>query len=272
MMKSLQINLPELDELDLMLIRELEKDPRASYVILASKLSTSPSTVSRRLNRLIEQGIISIAVKPYYAALGYETSLLLAINTFPWAVHPLAKQLASVNSIKFVWVTAGRYDILAIAMYRNLEEYLSAFPEEFGNLPANVKIETMLSAKIIKSSLDQRPYGGAAVTSRSRIKLSELDLSVIRELGKSPRVPVKELAREIGVSLPPVRSSLRKLTSQGIIRVVATRDPAAFGYNVNGTVLIQVHPSGLKTLTDKLKLYPCVSGMTLTIGAFNCVI
>ncbi len=269
-MKSMQNNLPNLDELDLMLIRELEKDARASYATLASRLGTSPSTVNRRFNRLIERDVISITVKPYYAALGYETRIILAVNTFPWAVHSLARQLAAINSVKFVWATAGRYDILAMAMYQNLNEYLGAFAEDFGNLPADVKIETMLSVKIIKSSMDQIPSDGAAVTSRFRIKLGELDLAVIRELEKSPRIPVKDLAGNIGASIPTVRSCLRRITSQRVIRVITTPDPASAEDAIRGYTLVQFHPSILKNVTEALQSLSPVKYAALTVGAFNC--
>lgn len=271
MMKSLQNGLPDLDELDLMLLRELEKNARASYAALASKLDTSPSTVSRRFSRLVGHGVIAIAAIPAYVALGYRTILWLAMNTSLGNVNRLAKQLASVSSIKYVWVTAGRYDILAVAMYRTLDEYITSFPEEFGNIPENVKIETMLSVKMIKSNLANSTYDLAAAP-HSGVRLTELDLSVIRELEKSPRVPAKQLAHDIGASLSSVRSSLRKLTSRRIIHITNTPDPTFFGHAVRGVTLVQLHPSCVKTVTDELKGYPSIKQMTLTVGAFNCMI
>lgn len=271
-MKGLQTSLRDLDELDLMLVRELEKNARVSYAILASKLGTSPSTVSRRFNRLVDQGVIAIEAIPAYAALGYRIILLLAINTFPGSVDTLARQLASINSVKYVWVTAGRYDILAIAMYRSTEEYMAAFPKEFSSIPANVNIETMLSLKMIKGNSTHPIYDAIDVDSHSRVRLKELDLSVMRELERSPRVSAKDLSRNIGASLSSVRSSLRKLTSEGTIRVTTTPDPASLGDAIRALTLVQVHPSSLKPLTDKLKTHPSVKHITLTLGAFNCML
>ncbi|MDD5095859.1 MAG: AsnC family transcriptional regulator, partial [Dehalococcoidia bacterium] len=48
-----------LDELDLMLIRELEVDARRSAKELAAKLGTSHTTVQRRLRYLLDEGVIS---------------------------------------------------------------------------------------------------------------------------------------------------------------------------------------------------------------------
>ena len=104
------------------------------------------------------------------------------------------------------------------------------------------------------------------------LKPTALDLSVMAELGTSPRATLNELANNIGVSLPSVRSSINKLISQGIMRIVSVTDPAAFGHTVMGVTLIQVHPSKLDTLTNQLKSNPGIIAMALTIGAFNCMI
>lgn len=269
-MENLQKNIMDIDELDIMLIRELEKNARTSFLALSSKLGTSQPTVQRRFNRLVDLGIITISTVPAYAALGYKTVLILAIHAPLGILSTLNRQLATISNIKYLWNTAGHYNIMAVAFYRNPKEYLTSFQEGFGDISENVKIETILPIKLIKRGVSDLTLESAA--SSPKVVITELDVSVIRELEKYPRIPVKELAHKIGVSLPPVRSSLRKLTSRGIIRVVANHDPVSLGYNVIGSVLIQAHPSSLKTLTDKLKVYPCVIGMSLTIGAFNCVI
>ncbi|MFC1925880.1 Lrp/AsnC family transcriptional regulator [Chloroflexota bacterium] len=262
---------PKLDELDLMLVQELEKDARISFLALASRLGTSQPTVQRRFKRLIDLGIITIAAIPTYAALGHRMALLMVFNAPPGKINKLTKQLAAINNIRYIWVTAGHYNILAVAFYQNTEDYLTAFQKEFHNIQRDARLETLLPIKMIKSDMSDLT-NEADLAPNPGVVITELDISVMKELEKSPRIPVKELAKVIGVTLSPVRSSLHKLTSKGIIRVIATHDPAAFGYNVVAIVLIQVHPSGLKALTDKLKVYPYVKAITLTIGAFNCVI
>ena len=49
-----------LDELDMKLLCELEKDGRQSIAELARKVGTSKATARRKLNRLLAEGIISI--------------------------------------------------------------------------------------------------------------------------------------------------------------------------------------------------------------------
>lgn len=273
MMEILKQNgLPALDELDLMIVRELEQDARVSYATLASKLGTSPPTVRRRVNRLVDQGIIRIGTISDSAALGYNTALVLGINAPPGELSTLASRLACVDEIKYLWFTAGRYDLLAMALYQNPEEYIRSFSVEVGRILGNGRMETLLSVKTVKRSWSLLTHTDLAATSFSGDIPTDLDLSVIKGLEMSPRITAKDLAENIGASLPAVRSSLRKLTSQGIVRVVCIPDPGAFGYLANGVTLIKVHPSSLKSVTDKLKVDPSVKHMTLTFGAFDCMI
>lgn len=51
------------DEFDIKIIKELEKDGRMAYSAIASNLKISNTMVHQRINRLIEQGILT-GIKP----------------------------------------------------------------------------------------------------------------------------------------------------------------------------------------------------------------
>ena len=52
-----------IDEFDINIIKELEKDGRVPYSTIASTLKISNTMVHQRINRLIEQGILT-GIKP----------------------------------------------------------------------------------------------------------------------------------------------------------------------------------------------------------------
>lgn len=52
-----------LDEFDINIIKELEKDGRMAYSAIATNLKISNTMVHQRINRLIEQGILT-GIKP----------------------------------------------------------------------------------------------------------------------------------------------------------------------------------------------------------------
>ena len=52
-----------LDEFDINIIKELEKDGRMAFSAIATNLKISNTMVHQRINRMIEQGIIA-GIKP----------------------------------------------------------------------------------------------------------------------------------------------------------------------------------------------------------------
>ena len=272
MMDDLKNKQLKVDETDVMILRELGKDGRLSYKTLASKVGASRPTMRRRLKRLIDLKIATITPIVSFTTLGYGTIVILAINTPPGKVETTVKQLSSADSIRYMWTTAGRFDIMAVAMYQNPEEFLETFSEKIGTLPENIRIETLLTIRFVKSTWPHLIGGIFAVDSKPSITLTELDFSILRGLEKSPRATVIELAKDIKEKSSSVRSSLRKLTSEGIVRVICIPDPSALGYTVEGITLVQVRMDNLKSLTDKLDALPFVRGIIFTFGAFNCMI
>ena len=100
MKESSQNAFPKLDELDLILIRELQQDARVNYLALASKLGVSHSTVSRRLTKLIDRRVIGIAAIIDHSALGYANTVVFAIKVAPGMVDAVAGQLVALDEIK----------------------------------------------------------------------------------------------------------------------------------------------------------------------------
>ena len=206
------------------------------------------------------------------SALGYETNLILAFNVPPGMVDTVARELSSINRIEYLWFTTGRYDIVAVTFYRNPEEFFEIFPKDINNISVNVRMETILVARTIKSTWSHMIGDLSSIATKRPIIPTELDLAVITALEEFPRASVRELARIHGASTRSVSTSFLKLTSRGVIRVRAVLRPNTYRNNVMGLTLIQVQMPNLHILTSKLQDHPSVKGMTLTFGAFNCVI
>jgi Lrp/AsnC family transcriptional regulator for asnA, asnC and gidA len=149
MNKSLHDNL---DELDLVLIRELENDGRQTNTDLAKKIGTSKATARRKLKKLLDGGIIKVVAVASPPALGYRTVATMGINVRPGDVDAVAEKLASYENVHFVIISTGRYDIIAWMMFQEPEDLSDFLRTELGNIPGLVSVETMINLKIIKAS------------------------------------------------------------------------------------------------------------------------
>lgn len=141
-----------LDDLDLVLISELETNGRQTNTDLAKKIGTSKATARRKLNKLLEDGVIKVVAVANPPALGYKTVATMGINVRPGDVDTVADKLASYANVHFVIISTGRYDIIAWMMFKEPEELSDFLRTELGNIPGLVSVETMINLKIIKAS------------------------------------------------------------------------------------------------------------------------
>lgn len=61
--------------------------------------------------------------------------------------------------------------------------------------------------------------------------MDKLDYEIIERLGRNARMPLKQIASEIGLTSPAVRSRIEKMEKDGIIRGYHLDiDPRSIGY------------------------------------------
>ena len=177
----------ELDELDLALIRELDMGPRQSYQQLASKLPGSRNTMRRRLQRLLDERVISFVTFTSPPALGYNTHATMAITTQPGKANEVADQLKSVPNISYLLTTTGRYDIIAAGLFDSLDSLLDLLDNQVGSFPDVLSTEVMTGVNWMKfcpNPLTSVDHAFPVVPKPH--KLDAVDISIIRELEVDP--------------------------------------------------------------------------------------
>ncbi|MBU4189386.1 MAG: AsnC family transcriptional regulator [Candidatus Thermoplasmatota archaeon] len=94
----------ELDQVDVKILQTLQKDGRISFRELGKKLDVATPTISERVKRLENLGIIrgySVVLDP--EALG-ETTFLLTIEVKPGCLHKVEKKLKEMKEVKEIFV------------------------------------------------------------------------------------------------------------------------------------------------------------------------
>ncbi len=100
MRKRLQVPEIALDEIDTRLLRILHEDPRTSVADIARQLSMSSPSVSERLRRLKESGVIrtfTIEVDP--KLLGYALSFYIRIRPLPGQLSKVVSVIKEIEEI-----------------------------------------------------------------------------------------------------------------------------------------------------------------------------
>lgn len=145
-------SLKRLDALDSELIKELQIDARQNAQDVARKLGTSQSTVLRRIRKLQDDGIIRIVTLADPFSLGYEGVATVCMTFDPAKVNEGASIIASYQNVLTVSICAGRYDIVAWVMFREMAELSDFVTLELSKIPGLQHSETMANLKLLKTT------------------------------------------------------------------------------------------------------------------------
>ena len=140
--------------LDMRLIRALQRDARRSLRSLAHELSVAPSTVGHRQDDLVDRGVIR-GFKPDldYAQLGMGLVAVTKIKARGDALPAIVQALAKDPRLTHVYEITGDFDVLVIGRFRNEAEMNSEIKRMLG-LEGIEGTNTSIVLSIAKESAD----------------------------------------------------------------------------------------------------------------------
>jgi Lrp/AsnC family leucine-responsive transcriptional regulator len=80
--------------------------------------------------------------------------------------------------------------------------------------------------------------------------LDNLDRRLIAELRDSPRMPVAELARRVGLSPPAMAERMHRLEDGGALSYCTEVNPRALGYTICAIVRVSPQTHGMRVIPD----------------------
>lgn len=148
-----------IDDVDIQIIRALNRDARAPVSKIAEELSIPESTVRHRLNRLIKDGAIEFTAVPNPLHLGYKVWAIIEIQAALAATRALAQELAQCPEVYFVSITTGEYDIMVGAVFRSNEELLEFLTNKLARTNGIIRTRTATVLDVVKRFLTFEPPG-----------------------------------------------------------------------------------------------------------------
>jgi Lrp/AsnC family transcriptional regulator for asnA, asnC and gidA len=143
-----------MDELDRKIIHILQDDGRASNARIARDVGVSEGTVRRRLKRLIQDRVITVAAFPDPVTLGFTTEALIGIQIDPDKIDSVASHLIELQAASLVVQTTGAFDMFAWVTLPSSEELGRFLQNKVGTIPGVRRTETFVSLAVRK-----RHYG-----------------------------------------------------------------------------------------------------------------
>ncbi|MFF2348937.1 Lrp/AsnC family transcriptional regulator [Kitasatospora sp. NPDC058115] len=268
-----------LDALDRRLVCALQVDGRAGAGRIAEVLGVSGRTVTRRLTRLQQTGLVRVVRMPDAedAAVG---ALLLRIRVLGGRADTVAQALAERPDVPFVDVMLGGREIGAVM----LSEAGARDRLLHGQLPATTAVAETTVHAVLHAFADAGQWRSGHLTEAEAaalagppverpapgsVPLDALDRTLLARLGEDARQSHAMLAAAVGTPESTVRRRLHRLDGAGLVRTHVTVDPRLLGFAVDANLWLDVPPGRLAAVGAALARHPRVHGVLATSGPAN---
>jgi DNA-binding Lrp family transcriptional regulator len=135
----------ELDDIDKKIIDHLKKDSRVSYTTLEKKLNISDVAVKKRIDKLIEQGIIErFSISIDHRKLGMPLRAFILLKSIPSETSQINEELTKVENVQSISHTIGSFDLLIELICKDIDELKQVTDESIGNLRGVTDIRTLV--------------------------------------------------------------------------------------------------------------------------------
>ena len=144
-----------LDDSDRRILRRLQSDPEQSIPDLADELGMTPSRLSRRLDRLREQGVIrGVRAVVDWRALGFEVEVSLRVTldkTQGRAFDDFIEASRMIAEVIEIQTFLGRVDVRLSVIARDMPHYQQIYRDQILALPHIADIEALMHVARIKA-------------------------------------------------------------------------------------------------------------------------
>lgn len=113
----------QFDEIDIAIIRALQKDARASFAAIAKDCNVSIDTISKRFRKIKNEGVArgtTVLLNP--KSFGYDFVASFAIRTDFSHIRDILQFLQKIPDIIFSTQTMGRHSVFALVIVKSVAE------------------------------------------------------------------------------------------------------------------------------------------------------
>ncbi|HWM51113.1 MAG TPA: Lrp/AsnC family transcriptional regulator [Thermoplasmata archaeon] len=139
-----------LDDLALRILRLLNADARKSFREIAKAVDASLSTVSNRVRKLEEEGII-MGYAPILneGRLGYDVLAVVGVKIHKGKLLDVQRRIAKDDRVTHVYDVTGEWDSIVVVRLKNTRE-LDAFIKRLGSMEYVENTYTQVVLNVVK--------------------------------------------------------------------------------------------------------------------------
>jgi Lrp/AsnC family transcriptional regulator for asnA, asnC and gidA len=153
-MTDRRTNTPELDELDLRIIGQLQDDGRKPTTEIARALCVPRTTVARRIERLVRHKIATIGVFANGPKIGLPVHAMILLEVSPNKYAAVVAELVGLDAVRWVGLMSGPFDVLIEAMLPSSEDLRHLLLDRLAGIDGITRIQTAQVLEVAKIGFD----------------------------------------------------------------------------------------------------------------------
>ena len=273
-----------LDEIDVMILKELLKDGRKSFTIMANELSTSTDVIWKHYQKLKKAGVIVGATIQFnYQKFGYSGVAMLQMSVEPQHINEVLDRLQKIPNFSTFRHFNATHPLGAISMLKSLRdlEHTKEIINKQGkineiktylwldvrNTPENILIGICRSKT---ERADVRNSRSNTDLQTGSLKIDEIDTQIVDKLTIDGRMPFSKIAKEIGTSTDTISRRYEKLKDNNFIKVSIQVNPLELGYQAVLDIDVAIaDQSETGETVEKIAKIPAVSYLIKISGNYD---
>ncbi|NLN16189.1 MAG: Lrp/AsnC family transcriptional regulator [Firmicutes bacterium] len=142
----------ELDELDKEIIAILREDGKTPYTTVAAKVGVAEATVRKRVNRLLDAGVLRITAAVNPEKIGLTTQAIVGVKVEGKDVETIIERLSAMDNVRYIGVCTGDYDLMLHVAMPSSEELFHFLTRTLREIPGVGQSQTSLIMKVFKEA------------------------------------------------------------------------------------------------------------------------
>lgn len=268
-----------MDDLDRQIIVALQGDGRASWTSVAATCETSVPTVARRVQQLLADNLLKIAVLPNLGSTGPVETFFTRIGCRPGTQLEVAEQLVAREDVRWASLITGTYDI-AIELVVNARA--TRYPQTMLELQQIDGVQRWYSDLLLhvykvshiwyQQLLSDEDDGPPKVSLCSPEHLDKVDWAILRFLKDDGRASFQTIASALDINESTVRRRFERMINDGCAAVFTIVPSSVLGLEAETLLWVTVEPAKLADVADSLARDRSVRylGATLDGNALLC--
>ncbi|WP_375485300.1 Lrp/AsnC family transcriptional regulator [uncultured Jatrophihabitans sp.] len=139
------------DEVSRAIIAQLQEDGRRPYASIGKAVGLSEAAVRQRVQKLVDTGVMQIVAVTDPMQVGFAKQAMVAVSV-TGDVEQVAEQLAAVDAVDYIVVTAGSYDLLVEVVVEDDAHLLELVNKHIRAIPGVTRTESFLYLKLVKQT------------------------------------------------------------------------------------------------------------------------